>query len=115
MKVARVLLFLILLLLAGYLLLLHNANASYLNLPFLISLPSALVIALALALGWLLGWLPSAVSLWRKERELRRLRRRLLDLEQHRPSYEATRLEPVIPDRTGSFPPPKEQPDYENF
>ncbi len=117
MKVARILQFLVLLALAGYLLLLHNGNAVNVNLPFLIDLPAALVLAVALALGWFLGWFPAWLVSWRKERELRRLRRRLAELEQ-RPDYQAARLEPsepVIPDRTGVYPTPKESPDYENF
>lgn len=116
MKVARIVQFLILIVLAVYLLIVHNGNNANVRLPFLIAMPPAIALALALALGWLLGWFPGRVTLWRRERELRRLQRRLRELEEPRhPAIAYAESEPVIPDRTGSYPAPKESPDYENF
>lgn len=121
MKAARILQFLILTVILAYLLLLHSANQTNVNLPFFLDLPPAVLAAVALLLGWLLGWVPGRVGRWRKEREIRRLERRLSELEQHRPHYEKSAYEedePIIPDRTGVFPASKsskQNPDYENF
>lgn len=104
-RAARFVPLIVLVVLAVYLVLVHNANPAYLNLPFMLSLPPALVIAVALLLGWLIGWLPSRAAVWRRGRELRRLRRRLDELEQHVPSYDNDHAEPVIPDRFRAAPP----------
>lgn len=103
-RAARFVSLFVLVVVAVYLVLLHSANPAVLDLPFMLPLAPALVIAIALGLGWLLGWLPARVALWRRGRELRRLRRRLEEIEQHVPSYDSEGVEPVIPDRFRSPP-----------
>lgn len=101
MKAVRVVQILFIALLAGYLVLLHNANPTGILLPFLLPLPPALVIALGLLLGWLAGWLPGRVAVWRKNRDVRRLARRVEELERRAPTYALDHepSAPVIPDR----------------
>lgn len=106
MKVLRIIQILLLVALGGYLVLLHNDNPGFLRLPFVISLPPALVVTLALLVGWLVGWLPTRMALWRRRREIRRLQQRVSELEQHLPSYDSPASEgpPVIPDRAVASP-----------
>lgn len=101
MKAVRIAQILVVVALVVYFVLLHAANPTLLNLPFFLPLPPALVVALALVVGWLIGWLPGRIAAWRRARELRRLRRRVAELEQHVPSYDKTPQydTPVIPDR----------------
>ncbi len=99
MKALRILQFILLLLVVVYLLLLHNANPQPVFLPFIPSLPTALVVALALVLGWLVGWLPTKAHLWQLKREKRHLQAEIdkfrsgLGYRVDEPSA------PVIPDR----------------
>ncbi len=78
MKVARVLQILALLLVVGYLVLLGYANPQTIILPFLLSLPTAWVLATALLLGALVGWLSLSGRVFRLNRENRGLRQRLI-------------------------------------
>ena len=78
MKVARVLQILALLLVVGYLVLLGYANPQTIILPFLLSLPTAWVLAAALLLGALVGWLSLSGRVFRLNRENRGLRQRLI-------------------------------------
>jgi|GEM_PF-1131830 len=101
-KAVRIIQFLFFALLIVYLILLHNANPSSILLPFLLPLPPAFVIVVALLGGWLMGWLPNRLLLWRRKREIRKLSRRVAELEQHVPTYDKntqSRRTPVIPDR----------------
>jgi uncharacterized integral membrane protein len=90
-----------------YLLLLHNQNPATLSMPFMISLPPALVILIALALGWLAGWGGARLGGWRqgremkaKQRQIDELQLRIDDMEQHRPNFDDRAA--VIPDRSGA-------------
>jgi uncharacterized integral membrane protein len=99
-KAVRLLQIVIVLAAGAYLVLLHDMNDVNVALPFLISLPPAVVLVLALLLGWLLGWTPAAVRGVRRTREIRRLRRRVAELEGHESVYNTGGFEtPVIPDR----------------
>jgi uncharacterized integral membrane protein len=99
-KAVRLLQIVIVLAAGAYLVLLHDLNETDVALPFLISLPPAVILVLALALGWLLGWTPAAVKAVRRGRELKRLRRRVAELEGHESVQATDDFEtPVIPDR----------------
>lgn len=104
MKAVRILQVIVLLLLLTYFVLLHAANPILLNLPFFLPMPPSVVLGLALVLGWLIGWIPGRVVMWRRQREITRLERRIAELEQHLPSYdqEPEDATPVIPDRMPS-------------
>lgn len=107
MKVFRVFGFIFLLLVVVYMLWLHSTNPNLVNLPGFISVPPSFVIAFAGIVGWLSSWLPDRLIIWRKDREIQKLTKRLNDLEHHVPSYdrlEDDSDEPVIPDRTRSIP-----------
>lgn len=113
MKVARIFQFILLVVVALYLLWLHSANQDFVNLPGLLDLPAAIVIAVALLLGWLMGWLPTRLALWRKRREVVKLQKRVDALERRLPTYQTERYndDPVIPDRTEE----RVGPNYENL
>lgn len=66
------------LLLLGYLVLLHYANPQTVRLPFLIWLPTAWVVGVALLLGFFGGWLSLSPRVLRLGRENRTLRQRLI-------------------------------------
>ena len=100
MKAVRLLQIVIVLAAGAYLVLLHDMNEVNVFLPFLFSLPPAVVVVLALLIGWLLGWVPSALRGMRRSRENRRLRRRVEELEKWDPERTVPHEEaPVIPDR----------------
>ena len=106
MKSARIIQVVLVIALIIYLALLNRANPdSSITLPltdrFLPPLPPAWVLALVIVASWLVGWLPGRLVLWRKGREVRQLRRKIQELEQHVPSYDQDRqgAKPVIPDR----------------
>jgi uncharacterized integral membrane protein len=100
-KAVRLLQIVIVLAAGAYLVLLHDMNETEVALPFLVSLPPAVILVLALALGWLLGWTPAALKAVRRGRELKRLRRRVAELEGHEsvPLADDDFETPVIPDR----------------
>lgn len=100
MKAVRLLQIVIVLAAGAYLWLLHDLNEANVFLPFLFSLSPALVVLIALFLGWLLGWLPATFRVMRKNRETRRLRRRVEELEKWNPETTPAHEEaPIIPDR----------------
>ena len=106
MKSARIIQVVLVIALIFYLVLLNRNNPdSSIALPltdrFLPPLPPAWVLALVIVASWLVGWLPGRLVLWRKGREVRQLRRKIQELEQHVPSYDQDRqgAKPVIPDR----------------
>ncbi len=78
MTVVRALQLFALLLVLGYLVLLGYANPQTIILPFLLSLPTAWVLAAALLLGALGGWLSLSGRVFRLNRENRGLRQRLI-------------------------------------
>jgi uncharacterized integral membrane protein len=99
-KAVRLLQIVIVLAAGAYLVLLHDMNETNVALPFLVSLPPAVILVLALALGWLLGWTPAALRTARRGRELKRLRRRVAELEGHESVHSTDDFDtPVIPDR----------------
>lgn len=104
MTVVRTLQLLALLLVLGYLLLLGYANPQTIVLPFLLSLPTAWVVAAALLLGALVGWLSLSGRVFRLNRENRGLRQRLikagLEAEPHEePAAKPPRRGPPEPPR----------------
>jgi uncharacterized integral membrane protein len=116
-KALRIIQILILLVIAAYLFLINNNNASYLDMPFLISMPPALVIAIALVLGWFVGWLGGRAPMWRRNREVSKLQKRITELENQPPVVRATKITeesgtPIIPDRSGTF---QTDSEYENL
>ncbi len=108
-KVGRIVGIVLLVLLVLYMLLFHAANPVLLALPwlnvFVPPLPASYIVAFALVVGFLVGWLPARLLAWRRGREVKRLEKRLVELEPvpavavtdtgtyPNPEY------PVIPDR----------------
>ncbi len=78
MTVVRALQLFALMLVVGYLVVLSYANPQTIILPFLLSLPTAWVLAAALLLGALGGWLSLSGRVFRLNRENRGLRQRLI-------------------------------------
>lgn len=78
MRVVRILQLIGLALLTVYLFILDSANPQTVKLPFLISLPTAWVVALALVLGFVVGWLSLIGRVARFRRENRALNQRLI-------------------------------------
>lgn len=118
MKGARILQFVLVILLALYLVAFNNVNPDPLTLPLLpmlIPLPPVLVVIVALVGGWLVGWVPVRITLWRRSRENRRLRQQLSRAEgepQGRGTAPRERA-PVIPDRFPVIPDRPRPPDEE--
>ena len=105
MKVFRIIQVIGFVIVLAYLVLLHQAN-DYINLPFVIPAPPAIVIGLALFLGFIWGWIPGRIGVWRRRQEIRKLNKRIRELEQHLPTYAKSNKdekEPIIPDRTGFY------------
>lgn len=118
MKGARILQFVLVILLALYLVAFNNVNPDPLTLPLLpmlIPLPPVLVVIIALLGGWLVGWIPVRIVLWRRGRENRRLRQRLAELEGEPRSGRSAPAEraAVIPDRFPVIPDRPRPPDEE--
>ena len=104
MKGARILQLVLVIVLALYLVAFNNVNPDPLTLPLLpmlIPMPPVIVVIVALLGGWLVGWLPTRMALWRRAREVRRLRQRLNELEGTNTTRGTDDVEraPVIPDR----------------
>ena len=107
MKPPHIILALLVIALVLYLALIQDTNRSGINLPFpRATLPIGWVLGFLITFSWLIGWVPSKVSLWRKEKEIRTLNKKIQDLEQHVPSYDQDMLgeRPVIPDRNHTNP-----------
>ena len=100
MKLLRILQVVALVALAGFLLLLHNANQDNLLMKPLPSLPPALVIALVAVIAWFVGWLPGRMRTWRLQRNLAHAEADrdalALELESARRTEPS---DPIIPDR----------------
>ncbi len=114
MKAARVVQFVFLLVVVAYLWWVYSVNQAYVDLPGIIALPAGVVVALALLLGWLVGWLPGRFALWRKQRENKKLKARLADLEPSGGETLRAARDPVIPDRDEPYP-VVPGPDYERL
>lgn len=109
MKVGRILWILLLALLVLYLLLFHAANPVLLALPGLGALvpplPAIYLVVLALVVGLLIGWVPSRLAAWRSGRQVKRLEKRIAELERQSPPpvhtdpFHTSDF-PVIPDRS---------------
>lgn len=100
MKALRIVQVVIVVLVAGYLAVLHAANPERVPLPGIISMPVALVLAIAILVSWTAGWLPGRLRAWRLERKVAALRdERDRLLAQLQPTSIANDGEPVIPDR----------------
>jgi len=102
-KALRIVQLVVLVLLALYLVAFNNLNPDPLTLPLLpmvIPLPPVLILVAALVGGWLVGWLPARIQLWRRNREVRRLRDQVEELDSHGrfTGYDRPQA-PVIPDR----------------
>lgn len=97
MKALRLAQWVLLALLALYLLLLHNANPNPIGLPFLPDAPAALVLLIGTLAAFAIGFLPTRLRLWRSERQLHKV-------SEERDALVAARereltQKPVIPDR----------------
>ncbi len=114
MKVGRIVGIVLLVLLVLYLLLFHAANPVLVGLPWLSVLippvPVSYVVVLALLVGFLAGWLPTRLLAWRRGREVKRLEKRLTELEPPtvasvpQAPYQHGEY-PVIPDRAAQHDP----------
>ena len=105
-KASRVIQFILLAIIAVYLIMVHSTN-TFMVLPlFFFNLPvsPALVMAGVFLLGWIMGWLPTQTTVWRKSRESRKLQKRVTELEDKLPAYakDSSGKQPIIPDRTAS-------------
>jgi hypothetical protein len=103
MKALRIAQWVVLALFGAYLLLLHNANPNPLALPFLPTIPAALLIAIVALTAYLIAALPPRWRLWRLQRKLQALTSERDGLQLA--LAEARREEPseaVIPDRRSS-------------
>jgi uncharacterized integral membrane protein len=120
-KALRIIQIILLLIVVAYLFLINNYNPSWTELPFLISLPSAIVIASGILIGYLAGWAFGRSGTWSKNRELSKLKKRVAELEKGEPRVTAVNISrdaepPVIPDRTPSTPTtPRNTSEYENL
>jgi Lipopolysaccharide assembly protein A domain len=117
-KALRIIQIILLIAVVAYLFLINNYNPNWTELPFLISLPSALVIAVGVLLGYLAGWLFGRSGTWGRTREVSRLKKRLAELERSEPKVTAVNITrdqepPVIPDRTPTT--QKGTSEYENL
>ena len=92
MKVIRIVQLILVLALIAYLLILHNINPQTIILPFLLPLPTALVLTVTIIFSFLAGWGASFGRIWSLSRENRKLERRLIELGEEPET-------PVIPDR----------------
>jgi len=113
-KAGRIVTILLLVLLVLYLLLFHAANPVLVTLPWLSALlpplPASYIVVLALLVGLLIGWLPTRLLAWRRGRELRRLEKRVAELEPKQVPLAVTDPYhpdefPVIPDRGAQYRP----------
>lgn len=106
MKASRIIQFILLALVAVYLVLVHNDNVfMVLPVPLLgkFRISPALVIAVAFILGYLIGFLPTQTKAWRKGRESNKLQKRITELEERLPDYAKDgSKKPIIPDRSAS-------------
>lgn len=105
MKALRIIQIILLVVVVAYLFLINNYNPNWTELPFLISLPSALVLAIGILLGYLAGWLFGRGGTWSKNREVSKLRKRVTELERSEPTVTAVNITrdsetPIIPDRS---------------
>ena len=107
MKAFRIIQIIILVAVVGYLFWLNAFNPTWIEIPLLFSLPAAVVIGIGIIMGWLVGWFSGRSALWGKGREIKKLNKRINELETQSPILRATtpanEAAPIIPDRSGSF------------
>jgi hypothetical protein len=118
MKALRIIQIILLIIVVAYLFLINNYNPNWTELPFLISLPSAVVLSIGILLGYLAGWVFGRGGTWSKTREVSKLKKRLAELERSEPKVTAVNITrdaeaPVIPDRTGTV--QRGTSEYENL
>ncbi len=118
MKALRIIQIILLLIVVAYLFLINNYNPNWTELPFLISLPSALVLAIGILLGYLAGWVFGRSGTWGRTREVSKLKKRLAEFERSEPKVTAVNITrdaetPIIPDRTGTV--QRGTSEYENL
>ena len=114
MKALRIAQVIVLVLLAIYALLFHNANPGAVQLPFLGQVPPSVLVVSVAVLAWLLAWLPARVRIWSLERKLAAaqaerdsLSTDLANARRAEPS------DPIIPDRaSGGLRPGDDPTDY---
>jgi uncharacterized integral membrane protein len=120
-KAFRIIQIVILVALVGYLFWLNNWNSQWIELPFLISLPSGVIIGAGILLGWIIGWAFGGSGTWSKTREVSRLKKRIAELEKGEPRITAVNISrdaepPVIPDRApGTATTARNMSEYENL
>lgn len=93
----------VLFVIVAYLIWMQTEPNGNVMLPFAFGLPPTVVAIIALGIGWSWAWLNDRSEVWAKTREVRRLEKRLAELEQRLPSYDSgyvDRRTPIIPDRT---------------
>ncbi len=95
MKFNQILRLLFFLLAIAYLVMLHFQNPTPISLPFFISLPPAIVAAAAFLLGFLTELIPSRMALWRKSRELRKIKKEISKLQEKFPSFAGSKAQEV--------------------
>lgn len=100
MKALRIVQVIALVLAAVYVLLFHNANPATVAMPFLPSMPPALLVVIVALVAWFVGWLPGRTRAWSLERRLRAAQadRETLGVELER-ARRSEPSDPVIPDR----------------
>jgi hypothetical protein len=106
-KAFRIIQIILLVMVAAYLFWLNGFNPTWIEIPLLFSLPAAVVIGIGMLLGWLVGWLGGRSALWGKGREVKKLNKRIAELESS-PSVRTSKVTeesaaPIIPDRSGNF------------
>lgn len=109
MKAFRIIQIILLIALVGYLFWLNTfPSNNWIYLPLLFSVPAGVVLGAALILGWLLGWFGGRTALWAKGREIKKLQKRVTELEAQTTAVRVVAPEnkdatPIIPDRSGNF------------
>ncbi|MCA9839854.1 MAG: LapA family protein [Trueperaceae bacterium] len=101
MKAVRIIQLILFVIVAIYLILVHQTN-NPIQLPWFFPLSPAIVIALGFIIGYLIGLLPGQTSAWRKNRQIAKLEKRIRELEQRVPGYASNSKQPIIPDRVAS-------------
>jgi uncharacterized membrane protein (DUF485 family) len=115
-KAFRIIQIILLVLVVGYLFWLNAFNPTWIEIPLLFSLPAALAIGIGVIVGWLVGWFTGRSSSWSKGREIKKLNKRIAELESQTPAIRAAtptgETAPIIPDRSGTF---RTDSEYENI
>ena len=114
MKALRIAQVIVLVLVAVYIVLFHNANPATVSMPLLPSMPPALLVVIVGAIAWFVGWLPGRLRIWRLQRrvDVAEADRAALVTELDR-ARGVEPSEPIIPDRqSGGVRPGDDPTDY---